>query len=588
MRTLDRAHRLRRSAAPARRTGAEFVREAARSHDLPAAAIATAAPQVARAPGRSTASTSSRCSTATRRPARRASALSSSACSSPPPGSAATTCGSTAASGSRRSRAVGASRHRHPGRGSGHRRGCRVHRRGSRPRTSPAWSARDAAATSRPTRCGWSRSPDDRAAGRLRPAAVVRSTSRSRSSARRIRLPGRARPARRDRRAGARIDYLAKDYASFRRLMLDRLSAAGAGLARAQPRRLGVALVELLAYVGDHLSYQQDAVATEAYLGTARRRVSVRRHARLVDYRMHDGCNARAWVQLQVGTGAGGGPLLRRRDAAPHRATCPLRHRRIAAPGVASSVEAALAQARGVRAAARRTLFDRAQQDPSSTPGATSAAACRAGADPRDASRRRPAPGDRSRRATSWSSRSCSARATATPATPIRRTATPCGSPRVRAVRRRCATASGAADGSTPSPEQPITEIALATRTTRCRSRCASPRHRPRLASVLLDGRQRRAAATSCSPTTAATIADERLGAVPRRTSSSLPTGCRCVRPARAGPDPSAVSSQPARAAADPGRRSTTCRNRRPPPPRRRTGAPAIVRAGHRARRRPR
>ena len=56
----------------------------------------------------------------------------------------------------------------------------------------------------------------------------------------------------------------------------------------------------MLAYVGDHLSYQQDAVATEAYLGTARRRVSVRRHARLVDYAMHDGCNARAWVQVQV------------------------------------------------------------------------------------------------------------------------------------------------------------------------------------------------------------------------------------------------------------------------------------------------
>ena len=66
------------------------------------------------------------------------------------------------------------------------------------------------------------------------------------------------------------------------------------------PADLGVALVELLAYVGDHLSYQQDAVATEAYLGTARRRVSVRRHARLVDYPMHDGCNARAWVQVQV------------------------------------------------------------------------------------------------------------------------------------------------------------------------------------------------------------------------------------------------------------------------------------------------
>ena len=33
---------------------------------------------------------------------------------------------------------------------------------------------------------------------------------------------------------------------------------------------IGVALVELLAYVGDYLSYYQDAVATEAYLETAR------------------------------------------------------------------------------------------------------------------------------------------------------------------------------------------------------------------------------------------------------------------------------------------------------------------------------
>ena len=62
------------------------------------------------------------------------------------------------------------------------------------------------------------------------------------------------------------------------------------------PADLGITLVELLAYAGDQLSYYQDAVATEAYLGTARRRTSVRRHARLVDYPMHDGANARAWL----------------------------------------------------------------------------------------------------------------------------------------------------------------------------------------------------------------------------------------------------------------------------------------------------
>jgi hypothetical protein len=83
------------------------------------------------------------------------------------------------------------------------------------------------------------------------------------------------------------IDYLAKDYASFRRLMLDRLSLLLPGWAERSAADLAVTLVELLAYVGDHLSYRQDAIATEAYLGTARRRTSVRRHARLVDYLLH-------------------------------------------------------------------------------------------------------------------------------------------------------------------------------------------------------------------------------------------------------------------------------------------------------------
>jgi hypothetical protein len=45
-------------------------------------------------------------------------------------------------------------------------------------------------------------------------------------------------------------------------------------------------------------------VATEAYLGTARRRTSVRRHARVLDYVMHEGCNARTWVQIKVASEA--------------------------------------------------------------------------------------------------------------------------------------------------------------------------------------------------------------------------------------------------------------------------------------------
>jgi Baseplate J-like protein len=96
------------------------------------------------------------------------------------------------------------------------------------------------------------------------------------------------------------LSYLAKDYRSFRRLMLDRLAQTLPDWTERNAADLGVTLVELLAYVGDHLSYAQDAVATEAYIGTARRRASVRRHARLVDYAMHDGANARTWVQVQI------------------------------------------------------------------------------------------------------------------------------------------------------------------------------------------------------------------------------------------------------------------------------------------------
>lgn len=116
------------------------------------------------------------------------------------------------------------------------------------------------------------------------------------------------------------IDYLAKDYHSFRRLMLDRMSAIIPEWQERNPADIGVMLVEALAYVGDQLSYAQDAAATEAYLGTARQRISVRRHARVVDYLIGEGANARAWVVVQVESGSNadghtlsvGTPLLTR------------------------------------------------------------------------------------------------------------------------------------------------------------------------------------------------------------------------------------------------------------------------------------
>lgn len=96
------------------------------------------------------------------------------------------------------------------------------------------------------------------------------------------------------------IDYLAKDYRSFRQALIDRLPTVTPGWVERHEADLGMVLLELLAYAGDQLSYQQDAVANEAYLGSARQRISVRRHAKLVDYAVDEGASARAFVVANV------------------------------------------------------------------------------------------------------------------------------------------------------------------------------------------------------------------------------------------------------------------------------------------------
>lgn len=94
------------------------------------------------------------------------------------------------------------------------------------------------------------------------------------------------------------IDYLSRDYASLRQQLLDRLTLTLPDWTERHAADIGITMVELLAYAGDLLNYRLDAVGTEAYLDTARLRTSVRRHARLVDYRMHDGAAARAFLCL--------------------------------------------------------------------------------------------------------------------------------------------------------------------------------------------------------------------------------------------------------------------------------------------------
>ncbi|MGM0583450.1 MAG: putative baseplate assembly protein [Pseudomonadota bacterium] len=106
-----------------------------------------------------------------------------------------------------------------------------------------------------------------------------------------------------DPRREPRPDYLARDYESYRRLILDRMAALAPDWTDRNAADTGVALVELLAWLGDRLSYRLDLADTEAYLETARLRASAARHARLVGYEMHHGVSARAFVQVRLAEG---------------------------------------------------------------------------------------------------------------------------------------------------------------------------------------------------------------------------------------------------------------------------------------------
>ncbi len=99
------------------------------------------------------------------------------------------------------------------------------------------------------------------------------------------------------------IEYTARDFTGLRTMMQSRLAQnlqGDSAWALDHPADPLMTVAEILAARADYLSYQQDAVGTEAYLSTARHRLSVRRLARLLDYGINDGCNARTWLAFGV------------------------------------------------------------------------------------------------------------------------------------------------------------------------------------------------------------------------------------------------------------------------------------------------
>jgi hypothetical protein len=101
---------------------------------------------------------------------------------------------------------------------------------------------------------------------------------------------------------GPAIDYLAKDFTSFRTALLDYSASAYPHWVERDEPDLGIMLAELLSAAGDDLSYLQDRIANEATLATATQRSSVIRHARLVDYEPSPATSARVLMQIDVTT----------------------------------------------------------------------------------------------------------------------------------------------------------------------------------------------------------------------------------------------------------------------------------------------
>lgn len=96
------------------------------------------------------------------------------------------------------------------------------------------------------------------------------------------------------------IDYLAKDYESFRLQMIAAMMQRVPGWEATSEADLDVTLLELFSAAADELSDYQDRVMNEAFFAACRKRVSLARHARMLDYHIHQGNQATTWLALEI------------------------------------------------------------------------------------------------------------------------------------------------------------------------------------------------------------------------------------------------------------------------------------------------
>jgi Baseplate J-like protein len=99
------------------------------------------------------------------------------------------------------------------------------------------------------------------------------------------------------------IDYLAKDFRSFVQALSEFSTQRYPAWLERCEADLGMVVMELLAAIGDELSYYQDRIAGESLLATAAQPVSLLHLARLVDYEPAPATVATVLLQLDVAPG---------------------------------------------------------------------------------------------------------------------------------------------------------------------------------------------------------------------------------------------------------------------------------------------
>lgn len=95
------------------------------------------------------------------------------------------------------------------------------------------------------------------------------------------------------------FDLLARDYESYRHALVVAMQKRVPDWVPTSDADLSVTLIDLFSASADELADVQDRVMNEAYLATARRRVSLARHARLVDYYIYEGNQASTILALR-------------------------------------------------------------------------------------------------------------------------------------------------------------------------------------------------------------------------------------------------------------------------------------------------